>query len=396
MGLASEEVDIPVEQGVLEHLQTGERVLIDNGLVELSVEEQHTGSVTARVETGGWISSRKGINLPDSRLPFTISEKDVADIGFAVAEEVDYIAASYVGEAEHVEAVRAKVREAGGEIPLVAKLERAAAVEGLEPLVAAADALMVARGDLGVEVPIHRLPVLQKRIVAAGRRAGRPVIVATQMLESMIEQPRPTRAEATDVANAVFDGADALMLSGETAAGHYPVEAVRTMGRIIREAEGYPPGRAQGLPHDLPLEEEHAEGGDRHRRLASPEERELPDLVAAAAVYAAGKAPVRWIVAFSQGGFTARLIARYRPEAPILVFTPEETVARKIQLVWGVRPLRLTSEVEHLDEVVDLVEQQLLERELVEPGEVILILMGHPIPERPLTNLMRIHRIGAR
>jgi len=384
-----EELTLPVESGVLEHLQPGERLLIDNGLVELEIEEREERFVTARVETGGYVSSRKGLNLPDTHLPFAISDKDAADIRFAVEEEVDYLAASYVGAAEHLRTVRERVREAGGDIPLVAKLERAAAVEDLENIIAAADALMVARGDLGVEVPLHRVPVYQKRIVDAGRRAGRPVIVATQMLESMIEKPRPTRAEATDVANAVFDGADALMLSGETAAGRHPVAAVETMARIIREAEAYPAGRRAGLLDGL--EEKRTESTE---RLASPEELEIPDMVSTAAVHVASRPAVRWIVAFSQGGFTARLIARHRPECPVLVFTTDAQVARKVQLVWGVRPHRMDAEVEHHDEVVEVVERQLLARGLARPGEVIVILMGDPIPEKPLTNLMRLHRIA--
>jgi pyruvate kinase len=388
---ASEIVDLPVERGVLEHLRPGERLLIDNGLVELRVETQEPRAVTARVETGGYVSSRKGLNLPDSQLPFTISEKDDADIRFAVEEDVDYLAASYVGAASHVQSIRQRVQEAGGDLPLVAKLERSAAVEDLEDIVAASDALMVARGDLGVEVPLPRVPVLQKQIIDTGRRAGRPVIVATQMLESMIEQPRPTRAEATDVANAVFDGADALMLSGETAAGHHPVAAVETMARIMREAEGYPAGRRAGLLDGL--EEKRTEGTD---HLASPEDFEIPDLVATAAVHVAARPQVRWVVAFSQGGFTARLIARHRPDSPILVFTTDDRVARKIQLVWGVRPHHMQAEVVHHDEVVELVERELLARELAQPGEVIVILMGDPIPAKPLTNLMRLHRIAAR
>ena len=192
-----------------------------------------------RVVNGGPVKTRKGINLPDTNLPFEISEKDRSDIAFAVPEGADYLAASYVGEAAHVHALREVVTRRGGRIPIIAKLERATALDHLDEITEAADGMMVARGDLGVEVPLHTVPVLQKKIVAAGRRAGKPVIVATQMLESMIEQPRPTRAEATDVANAVFDGADSLMLSGETAAGKYPVEIVRTMAKIIEEAERY-------------------------------------------------------------------------------------------------------------------------------------------------------------
>ncbi|HSD79112.1 MAG TPA: pyruvate kinase, partial [Solirubrobacteraceae bacterium] len=226
--------DLPVDDpGFLRHLRVGERVLIADGLVELAVTAKSARRVAARVVSGGTVSTRKGINLPDSRIPFAISRKDRADIAFAVAERADYLGASYIGRARDVEALREVVRAHGDDIPIVAKLERAAAVEHIDEITAAADAVMVARGDLGVEVPLHQVPVLQKRIITAGRRLGKPVIVATQMLESMIAQPRPTRAETSDVANAVFDGADALMLSGETAAGRFPVEAVQTMDRVI-------------------------------------------------------------------------------------------------------------------------------------------------------------------
>jgi pyruvate kinase len=372
-------------------------VLIDGGLIELKVEEKKGDRVKARVINGGPVKTRKGINLPDSSLPFEISEKDRSDIAFAVAEGADYLAASYVGEAAHVELIRSVVAEAGGRIPIIAKLERATAIEHLSDISESADGMMVARGDLGVEVPLYKVPVYQKEIVAAGRLTGKPVIVATQMLESMIEQPRPTRAEATDVANAVFDGADALMLSGETAAGKYPVLVVETMARIILEAEKY--ARKSHPRQTLqPLGNVHARrsyeidpagdgAGEGELSL------DMPDMVSAAAAYAAEQLGVRRIVAFSQSGFTARLIARYRPTSPIMAFTPDEQVARQLQLVWGVRPFVAEFQVGSLDDIVQVVERKLLEAKLVKPGEHIIILMGHPVRERPLTNLMRVHCI---
>jgi pyruvate kinase len=389
---------LPVDADILDYLKTGERVLIDSGLVELRIVEKEGDRVRARVVNGGPVRTRKGINLPDTDLPFDISEKDRADIAFAVREGADYLAASYVGEAAHIEALRKVVEDAGGRIPLVAKLERATALEHLDEITEAADGMMVARGDLGVEVPLHTVPVLQKKIVAAGRRSGKPVIVATQMLESMIEQPRPTRAEATDVANAVLDGADALMLSGETAVGKYPVEVVKTMARIIEEAEAYARGSTRSSLQ--PLGHAQARRTFEMDPSAHPIDTEfsleVPDMVSAAAVYAAEELGVSRIVAFSQSGFTARLVARYRPAAPIVAFTPEERVARQIQLVWGVRPLVTGTEVGTLDEVVQAVERHLLEAKLVAPGERIIILMGHPIRDKPLTNLMRVHRIRSR
>jgi pyruvate kinase len=404
---AGADVDLPVDDpDFLRHLKPGERMLVDSGLIELRVEGKEGARITARVVNPGEVSTRKGINLPDSDLPFTISEKDRADIAFALDQGADFLAASYVGEAAHVEAIRDAARQAGGRVPpppIIAKLERATALEHLGEIVAVADGVMVARGDLGVEVPLYTVPVLQKKIVAAGRKAGKPVIVATQMLESMMEQPRPTRAEATDVANAVFDGADALMLSGETAVGKHAVAAVATMARIILEAEIY--GRQQHPAHHRPLLRPLADSqarhafeldigkGDREDRPGVDLSPDVPDVVSAAAVYAAGELGVSRIVAWSQSGFTARLVARYRPDAPIVALTPNAQVARQLQLVWGVRPLVAPGEVEHLDGVIQTVDRQLQGAGLAHPGDRIIVLMGHPIRERPLTNLLRVHRV---
>lgn len=389
LGAGKGSFDLPVDdRALIAHLKRGERVLIDNGLVELEVEAKRGDRVAARVITPGLVSTRKGINLPDTELPFTISRKDRSDIAFVVAAGVDYIAASYVAQAADLRAIR-KVASAHGDCPpLVAKIERKAAVERLGEIVLEADAVMVARGDLGVEVPLDQVPVLQKRIVAAARLTGTPVIVATQMLESMIDHPRPTRAEATDVANAVLEGADALMLSGETAAGRHPVEAVKTMARIIERAESY---RLE-FPETVRLTD--------HHDLVATETKtdprgELARVICEAGARAADELGVALVVAFSQGGFTARSIARYRPTAPIRVFTTDETVARQVQLVWGVRPVLMSSEVDHLYQVVGVVDRHLRSAHLVQPGDSMVLLMGYPIPERPLTNLMRIHRFDA-
>ena len=395
LGLAGRGADLPVDDPqLLRHLAEGERLLIDNGLVELRITGRRRGAVLAKVVTGGEVSTRKGINMPDSKLPFAISEKDLADIALAAREEVDYLAASYVGRGADVRAIRQAMRQAGGNQLIVAKLERGRAIDHIDEITAAADALMVARGDLGVEVPLHRVPVLQKRMIDAGRRFGKPVIVATQMLESMMERPRPTRAESSDVANAVFDGADALMLSGETAAGKYPAEAVRTMKRIIREAEAFAaePGdeaRAAAADPFLPLQP----GAISRDGGARREDLEVANLVAASAVFATHRMPVRQLVAFSQGGFTARMISRYRPSVPVVVFTADPAVARRVQLFWGVRALVMSDEVAHHDEVVEVVDRHLLENRLARPGDCVVVLMGDPIRDRPLTNLLRVHRV---
>lgn len=385
LGSEASAVDVPIDNPeLLRYLKPGERILIGDGLLELQTIGRRKHRVVAKVISGGLITSRKGINLPDSELPFEISPKDRADIRLAVEEKVDFLAASYVGSAENLEAVRRVVKRARGDLLLVAKLERSLAVDHIDEIVAAADAVMVARGDLGVEVPLHTVPVLQKRIIDAGCHYGKPVIVATQMLDSMIEHPRPTRAEASDVANAVFDGADALLLTGETAIGKYPVKTVRTMVEIIAEAEAYAATRGSTVRSEL---------------LSQPEKLgsgmpEIADAVARAAVFTAGHLGVRQIVVFSQSGFTARLIARYRPTVPILAFTIDEAVARRVQLLWGVRPLILSQDIEPGSDIVALVERYLRQARLARLGEHLIILMGHPIRDRPRTNLMRIHRVG--
>lgn len=389
-------IDLPLDSPeILAHLRVGERVLIDQGLVELEVVEVTDDAASARVLSGGKVSTRKGINLPDTDLGFEITDKDRADLRFGVDAGVDFIAASYVGRGDDLDQVRREVRAAGGSIPLIAKLERARAIDHLDEIVAAADALMVARGDLGVEVPLHEVPVLQKQIVGAGRRVGKPVIVATQMLESMMTQPRPTRAEATDVANAVFDGADALMLSGETAAGDYPVEAVATMARIVGEAEGYQRRALTGLG-DL-RRSASAQPGEMGSVLGPLADATIavPDMISAAAVYTARELGARRLVAFSQSGFTGRLIARYRPSTPITVFTVSAEVARRLALVWGIEPVVLEDRPAQLDEVVEQVDQELIARGLATPADLIVVLMGAPIRERRQTNLLRVHRVRA-
>jgi len=375
--------DVPIGNSeLLGHLQPGERVLIGDGMVELKVLHNSRDQVKARVVTGGPISTRKGINLPDTVLPFQISTKDRSDIRLAVEEGVDFLAASYVGSASDVSAIRRQVKRAGTEIPLVAKLERARAVEHIDEIVVAADAVMVARGDLGVEVPLHRVPVLQKKINQVARYHGKPVVVATQMLDSMIKHPRPTRAEASDVANSVFDGTDALLLTGETAAGIYPVRAVRTMAKIIDEAETFALSQSSNWRYQLLVE---ADSG------GFPE---VADAVARAGVYSAQSLGVQKIVAFSRSGFTARLISRYRPSVPVLVFTPEERVARQMQLLWGVHPLPVSERPDTDEKIVAAVESRLKSAKLVKAGERLVILMGSRVGDRRPTNMMRIHQIG--
>jgi pyruvate kinase len=382
----AEKADVPVgNPDLLQHLEPGERVLIGDGMIELKILQKKRDRVLARVVAGGRITTRKGINLPDSDLPFEVSEKDRADILMAVEEDVDYLAASYIGRGADVRKIRGHIEAAGGTLPILAKLERARAALHIDEIVEAADAVMVARGDLGVEVPLYRVPVLQKQIIESGRHHGKPVVVATQMLESMMQHPRPTRAEVSDIANTVFDGTDVLLLTGETAAGAHPIRAVRTMVKIIEEAESY------------------ALAGDpswRHKMLVAAESGGFPevaDAAARAAVLTAQNLGVRQIVAFSRSGFTAQLVARYRPSVPILVFTLEPTVARQMQLLWGVRPLRIRDRDRPAtdDAIVRRVEGLLKSARLARPGERVVLLMGSRVGDRRPTNMMRIHQIAS-
>lgn len=396
--LATEATDVAIPLGdsdLLRHLRPGQRLLIDGGLVELEITDTFESRAEAVVVIGGPISTRKGINLPDTELPFEISGKDRNDIALAVEEQVDYLAASYIGQAADLDQIRQLVRQAGGDLPLMAKLERARGVANLEEIVAAADAVMVARGDLGVEVPLHRVPVLQKKIIDSCLRNGKPVIVATQMLESMMEHHRPTRAESSDVANAVLDGADGMLLSGETAVGRYPVATVETMARIICEAEAYAyqthPGGSEAAVLTLAEKAAHAAGGAGRPFEGSG----IADAIARAAVFTAANLGVRQIVAFSQSGFTARLLSRYRPRAPILAFTASHEVARRVQMLWGTRPIVVRDNVTSHEEIVELVERHLLATGMVAPGEKLIIVMGEPIQDKPLANLLRLHEVAA-
>ena len=379
-------VDLQVtDRQIVEALEPGHRILIDNGLVEARVVSRRAGKVRAKITFGGPVSTRKGLNLPDSDLPFEISRKDREDIKLAVELGADYLAASYVGEARDVNAIRRVVRQAGGTVPIVAKIERRRAIDHLEEIIESADAVMVARGDLGVEVETSEVPILQKRMIDVSWRLGRPVIVATQMLESMMEHPRPTRAEASDVANAVFDGADAVMLSGETAAGNYPVEVVHQA--IHRGPGGVGSTTSASAAHRL------SEGLFDLEPPARPGMLEIPETITWAAVVSARRLGAKFIVVLTKGGYTARMLACRRPSTPVIALTQSARAGRALQLVWGLRPLHMQGDVYHHDEVVGLVDRHLLAAGLVEPGDEIAILMGDPIQGRPPTNLLRLHRV---
>jgi len=351
----------------------GDLILVDDGKVALSVTAVADTEVTTRVEVGGTISNHKGLNLPGVAVSVpALSEKDEEDLRFALSIGVDLVALSFVRSATDVADVHKIMDEAGYRIPVIAKIEKPQAVDNLEQIVEAFDGIMVARGDLGVELPLEQVPMVQKRAVELARRAAKPVIVATQVLDSMITLPRPTRAEASDCANAVLDGADAIMLSGETSVGRYPLEAVRTMARIIETTE------SQGL--------------DRIPALGS-----RPTTKGGAITYAAAAVGdllnLRHMVAFTTSGDSARRMARLRSRIPLIAFTPDPAVRSQLTLTWGVETF-LTAVVENTDEMVAQVDELLLETGRCQVGDEVVIVAGSPPGIPGSLNALRVHRMG--
>jgi pyruvate kinase len=359
-------------EGLPGDVSAGDQVLIDDGKIHLRVVEVAGNDVDTEVEVGGEVSNNKGINLPGVAVSVpALSEKDEEDLRWALRVSVDFIALSFVRTGADVDRVREIMREEGVMLPVIAKIEKPQAIDNLEDVIRAFDACMVARGDLGVELPLERVPVLQKRVVETARRNAKPVIVATQMLESMISNPRPTRAEASDVANAVLDGADALMLSGETSVGEYPLEAVQTMERIAANVEEH--GSVVANIDWQPR----TRGG----------------VIAKAAAEVAERVGAQYLVAFTQSGDSARRLSRLRTPVPILAFTPEDKVRCQLALTWGVETFK-TDPVEHTDEMVRQVDEQLLKIGRVKEGDLVVIIAGSPPGIAGSTNALRIHRMG--
>ena len=360
-------------------VQVGHRILINDGLVELVVTGIERDSVTTRVVHGGLISSKKGMNFPDSELTIpAITEKDQEDVAFAVQHQLDYIAASFIRRRKDIEDLRALLASHGGsDVLVIAKLEKPQAIDNLDEILEVSDGVMVARGDLGVELPPEAVPTVQKRIIGEASRWGRFSITATQMLESMTTNARPTRAEASDVANAIFDGSDAVMLSAETASGKYPVEAVQMMARIISSAEV----SRRAYAHEMPAFRKESDSD------------EFTDALAGAANYAAEAIDAKYIVVFTQTGFAAKLMSKFRPRPPIIALTPSSWVARRMNILWGVQPYVLKEAGEYHEQIVDRVDEYLLAKDIVRPGDRLVILMGSPIYQRAKTNLLRVHRV---
>ncbi|WP_299057612.1 pyruvate kinase [uncultured Nocardioides sp.] len=353
---------------------TGDPILIDDGRVRLRVLEVVDGTdVRCEVLVGGPVSNHKGINLPGVAVSVpALSEKDVEDLRFALRMGVDFIALSFVRDAADADDVRAIMDEEQVWLPIVAKIEKPQAIENLDAVVDAFDAFMVARGDLGVECPLEEVPFLQKRVIDKARRNAKPVIVATQMLESMISSPAPTRAETNDVANAVLDGADAVMLSGETSVGEYPVHTVETMARIVGAAEEHGRDSMKTIEWNP-----HTRGG----------------VIAKAAAEVAERIGAKYLVAFTQSGDSARRLSRLRGTTPTLAFTPEDRVRSQLAMTWGVETFR-TAAVEHTDEMVRQVDEQLLRIGRVVEGDLVVIIAGSPPGIPGSTNALRIHRMG--
>jgi len=359
-------------------LRPGDAVWMDDGMIQLVVETVDQGEVRCRVVSGGMVSDHKGVSFPRLPVPVScLSPKDREDLRFGIEQGVDYVAISFVRSAADIQEVRKFLHDQGANIPIIAKLERAEIVANLQGVLPLVDAVMVARGDLGVEVPLEDVPIIQKEVIRQARLAKVPAIVATQMLESMVTHSRPTRAEVSDVATAIFDGADAIMLSAETASGRYPHEAVEVMARVAVRAE-------IAVLTQEPV-----------RRRRTDTHVGFPEAVSNAAAAAANALDAKAIVAFTQSGFSARLISHQRPEVPIIAFTPTVEVQRRLALSWGVSS-RLIRKVETTDEMVEEIESALLGDGSVSVNDVLVIISGAPMWVTGTTNLMKLHRVGER
>jgi pyruvate kinase len=355
-------------------VDSGDRILLSDGLIELRVTAATGDEVQTSVVHGGELRERQGINLPGVKVSApSLTEKDIADLEFGLAQGVDYVAISFVRRAADLHDVKERIKAAGRNTPVVAKIEKPEALDDLASILEITDAIMVARGDLGVEMPPEQVPLIQKQLIEAANDAGVPVITATQMLESMIHNARPTRAEASDVANAIIDGTDAVMLSGETANGQFPVDAVRMMAKIAEVAE------ASGRH----AEHAHVEA------LASMARQGVSQAISAAACAIVNVLPVRAIVAFTMSGSTARLVSNMRPTAPILAFTPSEEVYRRLNLIWGITPI-MCEYVDRLDDLGGRVNHMLVARGFAQPGDAVVMTGGHPIAARGATNFVKV------
>jgi pyruvate kinase len=375
---SGDEAEIPVPHpALLRDLHAGQTILLNDGNLALSVERHRSGeSLEARVVTGGHLNSHKGINVPGAKLSFpSLTDKDKEDARFALEQRVDYFALSFVRRAEDVRELRHYLRSQGAETPsIIAKIEKPEALSDFDAILDCADGIMVARGDLGVETPAEEVPFHQKRIIRSCNRTGKPVITATQMLQSMMEHPRPTRAEASDIANAILDGTDAVMLSGETAVGNYPVKATETMAAICANAEAHLPS-------------------SRLVKCADDCEEVITEAISSSAVAIASEVDARAIITATMSGTTARMVARHRPSVPIIAVTPSESTLYRLALVWGVTPVEV-DEFKTTDEMVEMMIRAARQKGLVAWGDRTVLTAGIPFGQGKKTNMLKVHVIG--
>lgn len=359
-------------RGITQDLNPGDKILMDDGLIELKVQRKNKTELFCEVVTGGMVGEHKGINLPGITTGIdAVTEKDKKDLDFGLNMGIDFVAASFVRNAGDIQILKRILKKKGVNIPVIAKIEKPQALDKLEEILDASEGIMVARGDLGVELSPEKVPVAQKKMIALANRKRKLVITATQMLESMTEHPLPTRAEASDVANAIVDGTDAIMLSGETSVGKYPVKAVKMMARIARVTE-------TNFPATAPL----------LRKTSS-----FSDTISEAACLAAENLGLNAITPFSQSGFTARLISKYRPSVPIIAITPTEAVQRSLALSWGVKTILLPL-MDNSDVMIKAMVTQLRNKRLVRKNDRIVIVAGFPLKKQGKTNMIKLHVVG--
>ncbi len=366
-------ITVPIDYPHLaEEAAPGLRILLDDGLLELTITAVAGSAVQCQVVRGGILKSRKGVNLPELnlRLP-SLTDKDRQDLDFGISQGVDWVSLSFVRQPEDIRSLKALLAEKGVQIPVMAKIEKPQAIAHLDAILDECDGVMVARGDLGVELNPEKVPLLQKKIIRACNQRSIPVITATQMLDSMIKNPRPTRAEASDVANAVLDGTDAVMLSGESAVGDFPVQAVEMLVRIAAEIE--PTLHFVNLP---------------------PEKNDETHAISEALNIIDEILPLRCIVAYTATGYSARLAAAERPRVPVVALTPNDAVYHRLNLIWGVKPILLTDVPNSFDQLMQITEQVLRQRQLVTSGDRVLITGGVPMNQPGGTNFLKIHTIS--
>ena len=376
-GISTEDTLFISYPAILNDLKKGQKVLLDDGLIQLKVKGKNADSVIAVVKEGGMLTGKKGVNLPDTTISLTpFTDKDRDDLAFGIENGVDAAALSFVLDPDDIRTVKEWLKNNNSTIPVISKIEKPEALLHIDAIIEASDGIMVARGDLGVEVPQDEIPVIQKNLIRKANELRKPVITATQMLESMREHIRPTRAEITDVANAVIDGTDALMLSAETSTGKYPVHATRMMKKIIETTE-------KKIASSIV-------SPDLFNRTS---EDKLSHAIADAAVRAASDVGAKCISAFTRSGFTALLVSKFRPSAPIIAFSPDKAVMKRMSLFWGVKP-HFMKLLKNTDEMVYEVETALINLKLAGKGDLIVITASSPLEKYGKTNFMKIHRIG--